>query len=98
MLNGLVVENVVNGGPAFNSNMIERGDIILRVDGMAVSSDSVREALIGDDKPGGSVVLTIQKGSPTVGDAHSCDPASERTRYSQIVPDCPGCAAKSHRH
>ena len=37
MLNDCVVDNLVVGGPAFNSRQIQQGDSILKIDGKAVS-------------------------------------------------------------
>ena len=63
MLNELTINNMVEGGPAFNCRQLDKGDIILKVDGEEVTLESCPEALIGSDMPGSSVTVTVQKGS-----------------------------------
>ncbi len=43
LLCGCTVESTVVGGPAYNSGQIERGDVILQVDGVAVTAASCRQ-------------------------------------------------------
>jgi S1-C subfamily serine protease len=60
-MKGAVIENIIIGGPAFHSALIEKGDLVLGVDGNKISEESICSALIGDDVPGSSVVVTVQK-------------------------------------
>jgi len=61
MLNDCVVDNLVVGGPAFNSRQIQPGDSILKIDGKAVSPDNILTHLVGPDIPGSTVILTVSK-------------------------------------
>lgn len=62
MLNGLTINNMVEGGPAYKSKQLEKGDIILSVDGQDVTLESCPDALIGNDVPGSMVTMTVQTG------------------------------------
>ncbi len=64
MLCGLVIEGTVVGGPAFNTNQLARGDVIVRVDGTPATQDNVEALLVGCDVPGTSVVIAVRKGGP----------------------------------
>ncbi len=44
MLCGLIVDSTVIGGPAYNSGQLERGDVILRVDGVLATQVLPRTA------------------------------------------------------
>jgi len=57
MLMGCTIENMVLGGPAYNSYKLDKGDIILKVDGEPVDEDSLLPALIGSDVPGEEMAL-----------------------------------------
>jgi S1-C subfamily serine protease len=61
MLKGSVIESIVIGGPAFNSSMLEVGDVILGVDGSKVTEENIVSTLIGDDRPESNVILTVQR-------------------------------------
>ena len=61
MLKGLAIDNMVIGGPAHNTGLLEKGDLIIAIDGVAVTEDTIHAALLGDDIPGSSVVLTIKR-------------------------------------
>ena len=61
MLNDCVVDNLVVGGPAFNSRQIQPGDSILKIDGKAVSPDNILTHLVGPDIPGSTVIITVSK-------------------------------------
>ena len=63
MLNGRTINNLAEGGPAYKSKQLDKGDVILRVDGHDVTLESCPDALVGNDVPGSSVTLTVQKGS-----------------------------------
>ena len=62
MLIGTVIDNMVIGGPAYNSDRLEKGDTIVQVNGKPVSAEELPDMLIGDDIPGTSVVITVQRG------------------------------------
>jgi hypothetical protein len=66
MIHGTTIENTVMGGPAYNSHQIERGDVILKIDGKTATSDNVKDLLVGKDVPGSNINISIAKGSPQV--------------------------------
>ena len=51
MMNGLVINNMVVGGPAYASAELQRGDTVLRVDGQPVTAGNFSEAILGSDIP-----------------------------------------------
>lgn len=55
----LTVEDVVVGGPAFNSQQFGHGDQILAIDDFEVGPDAYHTQLVGDDVPGGAVKFTL---------------------------------------
>lgn len=63
MFVGLTIEDMVVGGPAFNSQELERGDTLLAVDGQVVSEATIAEAILGSDVPGTAVRLTVARGA-----------------------------------
>ena len=67
MLNGTTIEFLVVGGPGYNCGQLDRGDTVLRVNTEAVTSETILQALVGDDVPGSELSLTVKKGSK-VGD------------------------------
>ncbi len=69
MLRGTMVDNCVLGSPAYNSGRISHGDMILKIDGTAVTSANIQELLLGNDKPGSSVRISLAKGGQKVGRA-----------------------------
>ena len=62
MLSGATIDTTVVGGPAHNSRQFGRGDVIVKVDGVPVTSFNVQEAIIGRDMPGSPVVVSVAKG------------------------------------
>ena len=64
MLSGMVIDNMVMGGPAYNSGMLDRGDVIIQIDHQDITVDGLSTALLGSDVPGSSVVITVQKSDP----------------------------------
>jgi C-terminal processing protease CtpA/Prc len=62
MLNDLIIDNMVIGGPAYKCKQLDRGDKILKVDGVEVDEENFQTILLGDDIPGSPVVLTVLKG------------------------------------
>ena len=66
MLDHSRIDNIVPGGPAFNSRQLSRGDQILQVDGCdctGASTDTIHDMLLGDDVPGSSLTVTVRKHS-----------------------------------
>ncbi|EKX36879.1 hypothetical protein GUITHDRAFT_116901 [Guillardia theta CCMP2712] len=61
MIKGVVIDNLLTGGPAANSKKMAKGDTILKVDGKSCTSDNVLDLLRGEDVPGSLVVLTLQR-------------------------------------
>ncbi|EKX46190.1 hypothetical protein GUITHDRAFT_138319 [Guillardia theta CCMP2712] len=59
MLTGCIIENLVVGGPAYNSQKLSRGDKIVKVDDKAVNSDNVASELVGSDQPGSEVRIFV---------------------------------------
>ena len=66
MLNGVAVDKLFAGGPAFCSQKVSHGDVVLKVDGEDVSRDNVIDAIIGNDEPGSIVNITLKKPGFTV--------------------------------
>jgi hypothetical protein len=69
MLNHSLIDNIVPGGPAFNSRQLSRGDQILQVDGFdcaEASTDTMHNLLVGSDIPGSTVTVTVKKYSQGV--------------------------------
>ena len=66
MMNGTMIENMVVGGPAYNSKQLEHGDVILEVDGQEAKNENIFEVLIGCDVPGSAVNIKLAKGGPQV--------------------------------
>ena len=66
LLNGAYVDDVIVGGPAFNTEQIEKGDTIVRVDNVEVTAENVQRALIGTDRPESTVTVTIKKGASSI--------------------------------
>ncbi len=66
MLLGTMVDNLVVGGPAFNSRQLHHGDVIVKVDGTPVTQSNIHEMMVGNDIPGTPVLVTITRGGPKV--------------------------------
>jgi C-terminal processing protease CtpA/Prc len=62
MLNDLIIDNMVIGGPAYKCKQLDKGDKIIKVDGYDVDENNFQKILLGDDIPGSSVILTVLKG------------------------------------
>ena len=93
-----VVLQVV-GGPAWL--LLEKGDMIVEVDGVRVDDDDVQLALIGSDKPGSAVGIKVQRKGQGLVDvrvvrAESRDLADKRalmevfTELENKIDDCMG--------
>jgi hypothetical protein len=59
MLHGVRIENTLIGGPSFG--LLEKGDIITRIDGEYVTEVEVFEKLRGCDIPGSQVVISVER-------------------------------------
>ena len=60
MLSGARVDNLVVGGPAYNTSL-QKGDEIVLIDGAGMEVDDMPAAIIGADLPGSIVILTVKK-------------------------------------
>ena len=61
MLSGVKVESCLIGAPAWNSEQMDQGDVILKVDDVAVTDATVQQCLKGCDEPGSPVKLDIKR-------------------------------------
>ncbi len=59
ILCGLKVQSTLIGGPS--SGLVEKGDVILRIDGESVTEDDVAAKLMGCDIPGSQILLTVYR-------------------------------------
>jgi C-terminal processing protease CtpA/Prc len=66
ILNGTTIVDTVVGGPGYNSRQLMPGDVILKIDGVSVTSANITSAMIGRDIPGATLTLTIAKGGTEV--------------------------------
>jgi C-terminal processing protease CtpA/Prc len=66
MLLGTMVDNLVVGGPAYNSRQLYHGDVIVKVDGIPITASNIHEVMVGDDIPGAPVVVSVARGGPKV--------------------------------
>jgi C-terminal processing protease CtpA/Prc len=83
MLHGIKVENTLFGGPAFGQLM--KGDILVKIDGVPVSEETILADLRGSDIPGSTVVLTVQRSKQCT------DSLQNQERHSPI--DVPNLSA-----
>ncbi len=61
MFSGMTVDNMIIGGPAYNSKLLERGDVICQIDRTPVIMDDLQQSLHGSDVPNSTVVLSVRK-------------------------------------
>jgi hypothetical protein len=66
VLQGTTINDTIIGGPAFTSLSLGQGDVLLNVDGTIATEQNVEVLLIGNDKPGSIVVLTVAQGGNEV--------------------------------
>jgi hypothetical protein len=59
MLLGTQVKNCLIGGPAFGH--LQKGDLIVKIDGNEVNDDNILPFLLGSDIPGSQVIITVQR-------------------------------------
>lgn len=83
MLNGCQIDNMVVGGPAWNSHQLEHGDEILKVDGRTVDADDILDGLVGNDLPGSTVRLTVRKDIP----GNSLETVTLHRMASEVIAD-----------
>jgi S1-C subfamily serine protease len=76
MLLGTTIDNLVVGGPAYNSRQLFRGDVISKVDGVPVTQSNVHEAIVGNDVPGSQVTISVARGGATVRVSRLHNPAA----------------------
>ena len=62
LLHDNAIRSIMEGGPAFSSQLLDQGDVILEVDGHDATPGRLPELLIGCDVPGSFVTITVQKG------------------------------------
>lgn len=60
-----VIDSMVVGGPAYNSRHLDKGDVVVEIDGNAVTSDNLSQLLVGCDVAGSAVTITVKKGGKT---------------------------------
>jgi hypothetical protein len=56
-----VIDNLVVGGPAYNTQSLQKGDSIVSVDGVEVEEEELPAAIIGSDEPGSIVTLRVRR-------------------------------------
>ena len=96
MLLGTMVDNLVVGGPAFNSRQLHHGDIIVKVDGTPVTQSNIHEMMVGNDIPGTPVLVTITRGGPKVTAARRRSARRPHHRLNRTRPTpAPGRAPTS---
>jgi hypothetical protein len=64
-MNGARIEGIIVGGPAYNSEQLNVGDVILEVNGRKVTTQFLHEGLFGVDIPGTKVIIKVQKNGQT---------------------------------
>jgi len=58
---GCKIDNLLVGGPACNSEQLEKGDTLLSIDGIKVTDENIHDLLVGNDTPGAGVDIGVQK-------------------------------------
>jgi hypothetical protein len=66
VLQGTVIESTIVGGLAYMSMCLRRGDILLQVDGQEATDQNIGILLVGIDRPGSRLVLSVAKGGNEV--------------------------------
>jgi hypothetical protein len=56
-----IVNNVLVGGPAFNSQKISEGDTLVSIDGEKIETHTLKPLLKGDDVVGSACLVTVKK-------------------------------------
>ena len=63
MVKDTVVDNVMTGAPASHCKQIQKGDVVVEIDGTPVTPKNIIELLVGNDVPGSSVTLKLARNS-----------------------------------
>jgi hypothetical protein len=66
VLHGAVIESTIVGGPAYTSMQLGRGDVVLQIDGQEATDQNISSLLVGNDRPGSRLVLSVAKGGSQV--------------------------------
>ncbi len=82
VLDGVEVNRTIIGGPAYTSKRFAKGDILLAVDGEAVTEETVESLLVGNDKPGSPVNIMVDKGGGKVELSLSTCPSIQSMMHS----------------
>jgi hypothetical protein len=61
---GHVIPHYAWAGPAYNSRQLDKGDLVVEIDGQGVG-DNLTKLLVGSDVAGTPVTLTVKKGGNT---------------------------------
>jgi len=61
---GHVIPHYAWAGPAYNSRQLDKGDVVVEIDGQA-AGDNLTKLLVGSDVAGTPVTLTVKKGGNT---------------------------------
>jgi hypothetical protein len=51
LLVGMSIDNMVVGGPAYNCQKLNKGDLVCKVDDQEVNLENIHEKLVGSDIP-----------------------------------------------
>ena len=49
LLHGTTVDDLILGGPAYNSKKLAQGDVIIKVDSVEATEENINDLLIGKD-------------------------------------------------
>ena len=63
MLEEGVITNMLTGAPAAMSRKFQKGDKVVAVDGRLAQPGEIVPLLVGDDVPGTTVTVTVQRGA-----------------------------------
>ena len=78
MFSGIVVDDVLVGGPAWHNGLLHKGDVVLKINDIAVSDKREVQRLVSQsDQPGSSVVITVKK----------LDGSTRNVRVSRVTKD-----------
>ena len=75
-----MIDNLVVGGPAYQTQRLRKGDLIVAVDGLDVPPEGLPAALIGSDQPGSTVTLRVVRYASSDGRRESAGESSSGRR------------------
>ena len=52
-------------GPAYNSRQLDKGDVVVEIDGKPVTNENLSQLLVGSDIAGTAVTIGVRKGGKT---------------------------------